>query len=154
MTARGESPAAFTRRCIPPWAALGVVHDGVKYSRYSPSSRLARADRGFGIILAGSRCDAGLSPRAVDRSENRVAASFVKDDRGWRSVRMNFARFGLGVFGFAGLIAATLAGATVWLVLTDPVTVADAVSEGEISPLIRELADVLYRALRDLLRYL
>ena len=67
---------------------------------------------------------------------------------------MNFARFGLGVFGFAGLIAAPLAGATVWLVLTDPVTVADAVSEGEISPLIRELADVLYRALRDLLRYL
>ena len=67
---------------------------------------------------------------------------------------MNFARFGLGVFGFAGLIAAMLAGATVWLVLTDPVTVADAVSEGEISPLIRELADVLYRALRDLLRYL
>ncbi len=67
---------------------------------------------------------------------------------------MNFARFGLGVFGFTGLIAATLAGATVWLVLTDPVTVADAVSEGEISPLIRELADVLYRALRDLLRYL
>ncbi len=67
---------------------------------------------------------------------------------------MNFARFGLGVFGFAGLIAATLAGAAVWLVLTDPVTVADAVSEGEISPLIRELADVLYRALRDLLRYL
>jgi len=67
---------------------------------------------------------------------------------------MNFARFGLGAFGFAGLIAATLAGATVWLVLTDPVTVADAVSEGEISPLIRELADVFYRALRDLLRYL
>ena len=67
---------------------------------------------------------------------------------------MNFARFGLGVFGFAGLIAATMAGATVWLVLTDPVTVADAVSDGEISPLVRELADVLYRAFRDLIRYL
>ena len=67
---------------------------------------------------------------------------------------MNLARFGLGVFGFAALIAATLAGATVWLVLTDPVTVADAVSEGDVSPLVRELADVLYRALRDLLRYL
>ena len=28
LPARGESPAAFDRRCIPPWAALGVVHDG------------------------------------------------------------------------------------------------------------------------------
>ena len=43
---------------------------------------------------------------------------------------MNFARFGLGVFGFAGLIAATLAGATVWLVLTDPVTVAMLLARG------------------------
>ena len=67
---------------------------------------------------------------------------------------MDLERFGLGVFGFVGLIAATLAGATMWLVLTGPVTVADAVSDGEISPLVRELADVLYRALRDLLRYL
>ena len=28
LAARGESPAAFDRRCIPPRAALGVVHDG------------------------------------------------------------------------------------------------------------------------------
>ena len=28
LAACGESPAAFGRRCIPPWAALGVVHDG------------------------------------------------------------------------------------------------------------------------------
>ena len=28
LAARGESLAAFDRRCIPPWAALGVVHDG------------------------------------------------------------------------------------------------------------------------------
>ena len=28
LAARGESPAAFDRRCIPPWATLGVVHAG------------------------------------------------------------------------------------------------------------------------------
>ncbi len=28
LAARGESPAAFDRRCIPPGAALSVVHDG------------------------------------------------------------------------------------------------------------------------------
>ena len=28
LTVRGESPAAFDRRCIPPGAALGIVHDG------------------------------------------------------------------------------------------------------------------------------
>ena len=67
---------------------------------------------------------------------------------------MKLAGLGLGVFGLAGVIAATLAGATVWLLLTDPVTVADAVSERDISPLVRELAEVLYRALRNLVKYL
>jgi hypothetical protein len=67
---------------------------------------------------------------------------------------MSFLRLGLGVFGLVALVAATLAGATVWLLLTDPVTVADAVNEGDISPLVRALASVLYDALRDLLRFL
>jgi hypothetical protein len=47
-----------------------------------------------------------------------------------------------------------MAGATIWLVLTDPVTVADAVTEGEVSPLVRELAQVILGALRGLLKYL
>jgi len=47
-----------------------------------------------------------------------------------------------------------LAGATVWLLLTNPVTVANAVNEGEISPLVRELAQALLSALSGLLRYL
>lgn len=53
-----------------------------------------------------------------------------------------------------GIVAAIVATATIWLVLTDPVTVADAVNEGEISPLVRQLADVIYRALAGLLDYL
>jgi len=46
------------------------------------------------------------------------------------------------------------AAATVWLLLTDPVTVADAVSDGEVTPLVRELALVIYGALLSLLRFL
>ena len=53
-----------------------------------------------------------------------------------------------------GIVAAVVAGATIWLVLTDPVTVANAVNEGEISPLVRQLADIIYNALAGLLDYL
>ncbi len=50
-----------------------------------------------------------------------------------------------------GALAAVIAGATIWLLLTDPITVANAVDEGEISPLVRQLAQVIYNALAGLL---
>jgi hypothetical protein len=53
-----------------------------------------------------------------------------------------------------GVLATVIAGATIWLVLTDPVTVATAVDDGEISPLVRRLAEVIYDALAGLLDYL
>ena len=53
-----------------------------------------------------------------------------------------------------GVAAAVVAGATIWLLLTDPVTVASAVEDGEISPLVRRLAEVLYNAISGLLEYL
>jgi hypothetical protein len=53
-----------------------------------------------------------------------------------------------------GIVAAVVAGATIWLLLTDPVTVATAVETGEVSPLVRQLADVLYNAIVGLLDYL
>jgi hypothetical protein len=52
-----------------------------------------------------------------------------------------------------GVVAAVIAAATIWLV-TDPVTVASAIEEGEISPLARRLAEVLYSAIAGLLAYL
>jgi len=67
---------------------------------------------------------------------------------------MSLGRISLSLFGVVGLVAAALAGATVWLLVTDPVTVADAVSTGEVSPLMRALAVVLADALRDLVKYL
>ena len=53
-----------------------------------------------------------------------------------------------------GVVAAIMASATIWLVLTDPVTVANAVNEGEISPLVRSLAEVLMSAFSGILKYL
>lgn len=58
------------------------------------------------------------------------------------------------VVGLVGVLALIMAGATVWLVLTDPVTVAESVDSGEVSPLVRTLAATIYEALRGLLKYL
>ena len=67
---------------------------------------------------------------------------------------MGFVRWSVSLFGAIAIVSAILATATIWLLLTDPVTVADAVNEGEVSPLVRELAQVLYTAFEGLLRYL
>jgi hypothetical protein len=53
-----------------------------------------------------------------------------------------------------GVAASVVAGATIWLLLTDPITVATAVESGEVSPLVRQLADVIYNAIVGLLDYL
>lgn len=56
--------------------------------------------------------------------------------------------------GIIGLLAAVVAGATVWLLLTDPVTVAESMDSGEVSPLVQSLAGSLYDAIVRLLKYL
>ena len=58
----------------------------------------------------------------------------------------------LGVI--VAIFSAVVAGAVIWLVVTDPVTVASAVESGEVSPLVRRLAEVIYNALSGLLTYL
>ena len=67
---------------------------------------------------------------------------------------MSLARLSMSLVGIAGLLAAVLAAATIWLLFTEPVTVADAVNEGDVAPLVRELAALLYEAVWSLLRYL
>jgi len=67
---------------------------------------------------------------------------------------MSVARVSLSLFGVVGILAATIAAATIWLLLTDPVTVADAVASGEVSPLVKALAGVLYDAMQGILKYL
>ena len=53
-----------------------------------------------------------------------------------------------------GVVAAVVAGATIWLLLTDPLTVANAVDTGEVSPLVLELAEIIYSAFARLLEFL
>ena len=56
--------------------------------------------------------------------------------------------------GIIGLFAAVVAGATVWLLVTDPVTVAESMDSGEVSPLVQSLAGSIYDAIVRLLKYL
>jgi len=67
---------------------------------------------------------------------------------------MSFSHVSFSVFGAAAVLAATIAAAMIWLLVTDPLTVADAVNAGQVTPLVRALADVLLSALRSLLDYL
>lgn len=67
---------------------------------------------------------------------------------------MRFQQVGVSVVGAVAIVSVILAAATVWLFLTDPITVADAVNQGEVTPFIRDLANVLLTALLNLFRYL
>lgn len=71
---------------------------------------------------------------------------------------MTFPRLSLSLVGIVGALAATLAGATIWLIITQPVTTAEfvnqAVTEGDVAPFVRALGNVLYDALRGILKYL
>ena len=62
--------------------------------------------------------------------------------------------FSFSLVGIVGLLAVVVAGAIVWLLLTDPVTVAESVDAGEVTPLVRSLAGSLSEALVRLLKYL
>ena len=63
-------------------------------------------------------------------------------------------RFSISLLALVATVSIVLAAATIWLFVTNPVTVATAVNEGEISPLIRSLAEVLMSAFSGLLKYL
>ena len=70
---------------------------------------------------------------------------------------MTVGRWSVSLIAVIGALAATLAGATIWLLLTDPVRGADAVSAlsaGDVEPFMRALGTVIYDALRGLFRFL
>jgi multidrug resistance efflux pump len=67
---------------------------------------------------------------------------------------MQYQRIGLSVFTLVAVVSIVLAVATIWLFVTNPVTVANAVNQGDVSPFVRDLAQVLYDALRGILKYL
>ncbi len=63
-------------------------------------------------------------------------------------------RVGVSLFTLIAVVSILLAAATIWLFVTNPVTVATAVNEGDVSPLMRQLGEVIYKALAGLLKYL
>ena len=65
-----------------------------------------------------------------------------------------FQQVGVGLFGVIAAVSVILAAATIWLLVTNPVTVATAVNEGDLSPFMRSLAQVIFDALKGLLKYL
>ncbi len=67
---------------------------------------------------------------------------------------MSAARLSLSLVAVVGVMAVALASATIWLLVTQPVTVADAVAQGEVSPLVKALGAAIYDALQGLLKYL
>jgi hypothetical protein len=67
---------------------------------------------------------------------------------------MSFARLSLSLAAVVGVIATMLAAATIWLLVTQPVTVADAVATGEVSPVMKALGAALYNALAGIVKYL
>jgi len=87
------------------------------------------------------------------RAVSPIAAVESSEIASERDVDTAFTRVA-SVGGLVAVLAAVVAAATIWLLLTDPVTVATAVDEGEISPLVRQLAQVLYNAVAGLLDYL
>jgi hypothetical protein len=66
----------------------------------------------------------------------------------------NLQRVGVSLFTLIAVVSIVLAAATIWLFVTNPVTVATAVNEGEITPLMRNLAEAIYAALSGILKYL
>jgi hypothetical protein len=67
---------------------------------------------------------------------------------------MTFARWGLSAVGVIGLGAVAIATAIIWLAFTNPVTVANAVSTGDIGPVVAAIGQVIADALRGLFRFL
>jgi len=63
-------------------------------------------------------------------------------------------RWSASLFGAIAVVSVLLAASTVWLFVTNPVNVANAINDGDVSPLVRDLAQALFDALRGLLRYL
>jgi hypothetical protein len=67
---------------------------------------------------------------------------------------MSLRRWSVSLVAIIGLFAATVAGATLWLLFTDPVTLADRVATGEVGPLMEAIGSVIVGALRGLFKYL
>jgi hypothetical protein len=71
---------------------------------------------------------------------------------------MSFGRWSVSLIAAIGIAAASVAAATIWLLLTDPVGSREmmdvVVQRGDVTPLLQALANVIYDALKGLFGYL
>ena len=70
---------------------------------------------------------------------------------------MTIPRLSLSLVGIVGALAAAMAAATIWLIITQPVTTAENVgrlTEGDVSPFMKAIGTVLYDAFKGVLKYL
>jgi len=70
----------------------------------------------------------------------------------------SLARWSVSLIAMTGILAAAVAGATIWLLVADPVGGADVVSTAmttrDLGPFMRAIGDVIFQALRGLFGYL
>jgi hypothetical protein len=67
---------------------------------------------------------------------------------------MSFAQRSLSLAGIIGILTTVFAGGLIYLLVTQPVSTAQSIAKGEVSPLVRAVAGVLYEALQGLFKYL
>ena len=67
---------------------------------------------------------------------------------------MRTSRLSVSLSAGIAVLAAIFAAALIWLLLSDPVTAADAVETGEIAPLFKEVMEAIYQAILTILDYL
>ena len=67
---------------------------------------------------------------------------------------MSLAQRTLGVAGIVGILTAAFAAGLIYLLVTQPVSTAENIANGEVSPLVRAVAGVLFDALRGILKFL
>ena len=67
---------------------------------------------------------------------------------------MGLAQRTLSLAGIIGILTAVFAGGLIYLLVTQPVSTAENIANGEVSPIVRAVAGVLYDALRGILKFL
>lgn len=71
-----------------------------------------------------------------------------------RSIRRTLGRIGVGISALVAAVTTLVSAATVWLVLTRPLAVADAFTKKEVAEVMQALAGLMVSWLRGLVSYL
>lgn len=67
---------------------------------------------------------------------------------------MSFAQRSLSLAGIVGVLTVTFVSALIYLFVTQPVSTAQDLANGEVSPLMRAVGGVLFDALKGILKFL